>query len=58
MCEFLQISLLEERVSKLDNQVDSLLYKLNHANDALRNMQQEVDIASMTLRNFYTRVAK
>lgn len=39
-----QISTLEGRVFKLQNNIDGLLYKLNNACDIVRNIQEEVNI--------------
>ncbi|XP_029672345.1 kinesin-like protein KIF23 isoform X5 [Formica exsecta] len=36
------ISVLQNRICKLQNQIDSLLYKLNSACDIMRNMQQKL----------------
>ncbi|KAL6259806.1 hypothetical protein P5V15_009717 [Pogonomyrmex californicus] len=37
-----KIRILESRICKLQNNIDGLLYKLNSACDAMRNMQQEL----------------
>lgn len=43
LSQIFQISTLEGRVYKLQNQIDSLLYKLNSACDIVRSMQQKVN---------------
>lgn len=44
LSQIFQISTLEDRVYKLQNQIDSLLYKLNSACDIVRSMQQKVNM--------------
>ena len=40
--KFLQISALEAHICKTEAQIDTLLYRLNNANDIIRHMKQEV----------------
>ncbi|XP_050448017.1 kinesin-like protein KIF23 isoform X3 [Cataglyphis hispanica] len=42
LSQIFQISMLQNRVCKLQNQIDSLLYKLNSACDIMRSMQQKL----------------
>lgn len=44
LSQIFQISVLQNRICKLQNQIDSLLYKLNSACDIMRNMQQKVNM--------------
>lgn len=44
LSQIFQISGLQNRVCKLQNQIDSLLYKLNSACDIMRSMQQKVNM--------------
>ncbi|XP_020278500.1 kinesin-like protein KIF23 isoform X2 [Pseudomyrmex gracilis] len=48
------ISVLEGRVCKLQNNIDCLLYKLNSACDAVRNMQEELKIRDRQLKQHAT----
>ncbi|KAL2733466.1 kinesin-like protein KIF23 isoform X1 [Vespula maculifrons] len=43
------ISILENLVCKSEEQIDTLLYRLNSANDAIRNLQQELRDKDMSL---------
>lgn len=40
--KLLQISTLEAHICKTEAQIDTLLYRLNSANDIIRHMKQEV----------------
>lgn len=44
LSQIFQISTLQGRVCKLQNQIDSLLFKLNSACDVMRSMQQKVNV--------------
>ncbi|XP_035735794.1 kinesin-like protein KIF23 isoform X1 [Vespa mandarinia] len=44
-----KISILENLVCKTEEQIDTLLYRLNSANDAIRNLQQELRDKDMSL---------
>ncbi|XP_015179777.1 PREDICTED: kinesin-like protein KIF23 isoform X2 [Polistes dominula] len=44
-----KISILENLVCKTEEQIDTLLYRLNSANDTIRNLQQELKDKGMSL---------
>lgn len=45
----LQISALEGHICKTEGQIDTLLYRLNSANDIIRHMKQEVSFLVLHL---------